>query len=297
MQLSGLFFAIGLVIAAILLIPLLIGGVFVIVVVANRADPDPSGRRPAVVYAFATAFVTVFITLFATAGIVASLCDLIGSHHRGGGGGAGGGLFGGLTARHLSQHPVGDAVARGAVLSALLAIVAGCVYLLHARAAGRMTEGAAPAEPVARVRASYVSAVSFVCVFIIIVSTVVVSYDIFRVIAPGVFAPATGGDRAIVVRGMIPTFYLAIAAGALLLMHLRHAPPPLRPRYADRMPSGPLGGGAAASPAATTPPATPAAPTPATTVVTPTAPTAEAPTPPAATAPPRKRAPRKTTGA
>jgi hypothetical protein len=289
MQLSGLFFVIGLVITAILLIPLLIGGVFVIVVVANRADPDPSGRRPAVVYAFATAFVTVFVTLFATAALVASLCDLIGSHHRRGGGG---GIFGGLGATHLSQHPVGDAVARGSVLSALVAIVAGCVYLLHARAAGRMTDGAPPAEPVARVRASYVSAVSFVCVFIIVVATVVVAYDIFRVIAPGVFAPATGGDRAVVVRGMIPTFYLAVAAGALLLMHLRHAPPPLRPRYAERMPAGPLGGGAVAPP-----PATPAAPAPATSVVTPPVSTAAPSVPEVASPPPRKRAPRKTTGA
>src|SRR5437763_8654514 len=84
MQLSGLVFAIGLVVVAILLIPLLVGGVFVIVVVANRADPDATGRRPAVVYAFATAFLTLFLTLFATTGIISSLASLIGAHHNSG---------------------------------------------------------------------------------------------------------------------------------------------------------------------------------------------------------------------
>src|SRR5437763_14643459 len=80
MQLSGLFFAIGLAIAAILLLPLLVGGVFVVVVVANRADPDPTGRRPALVYSLGTAFLTLFATLFATTAFVASLCRLFGSH-------------------------------------------------------------------------------------------------------------------------------------------------------------------------------------------------------------------------
>lgn len=280
MQLSGLVFAIGMVVAAAVLIPLLVGGLFVIVVVANRADADPTGRRPATVYAFATAFVTVFITLFATTALVASLCDLIGSHHSR----PSGGILGFAPQAQLSSlHPVGDAVARGSVLSALVAIVAGCVYWLHLRAAVRMSDAATPAEPVARVRASYVSAVSFICVFIIVVATVAVSYDIFRVIAPGVFAPGTDGDRAVVVRGMIPTFYLALAAGALLLMHLRQAPPPLRPRYVDRMPVGPWG---------SEPTATGVAPPP-------SSPTATTPAEPAGdviASPPRKRAPRKTAG-
>jgi hypothetical protein len=239
MALSGLVFAIGLAVAAIVLLPLLVGGVFVIVVVANRADQDPTGRRPAVVYGFATAFVTLFIALFATAGLVASLSDLIGSHA---GRGGVGGVFGGLSSgsRSGSLHPVGDAVARGSVLSILIALVAGVVYYLHATAAARASDDAAATDPIARVRASYVSAVSFVCVMIAVVSLVVVLYDVFRVVAPGVFSPDAGGDSAVAVRSMLPALYLAVASIALLLMHLRHAPPPLRPRYADRLPRGPL---------------------------------------------------------
>ena len=34
-------------------------GVFVIIVVANRADADPSGRRPQSVYYFAVSFITL----------------------------------------------------------------------------------------------------------------------------------------------------------------------------------------------------------------------------------------------
>src|SRR5437763_12641473 len=143
MDLGGLAFLVVLVVGVILLIPLLIGGVFVIVVVANRADPDVTGRRPAVVYAFATAFLTLFLTLFATTGIIASLASLIGAHHSSGGGfgffsnspigpgGDGGG----------SLHPIGDAAARGVVLSLIVTLIAGAAYVMHITAAARGSEG------------------------------------------------------------------------------------------------------------------------------------------------------------
>jgi hypothetical protein len=50
MDFSGVLSIVFLVVAVILLLPVLIGGIFVVVVVANRAEPDPSGRRPALVY-------------------------------------------------------------------------------------------------------------------------------------------------------------------------------------------------------------------------------------------------------
>lgn len=236
MALGGLAFAIGAVVAVVLLIPLLVGGVFVIVTVANRADPDPTGRRPAVVYGFAVAFATLYITLFATAGFIASLCNLIGSHARS----RPGSLFGIVTRSTAAQHPVGDAVARGCVISLLVAIVAGVVYYLHATAAARASADAITGDPNARVRASYVSAVSFVAVAIIVVSLIVVLYDVFRLIAPGVFAPDLVGQRVVVLRSFLPALYLTVVTTALLLMHLRHAPEHFRPRFADQLPAGPL---------------------------------------------------------
>src|SRR5438105_6019178 len=80
MDLGGIFGIVAIVLGVLLLIPLIVGAVFVVVVVANRAEPDPSGRRPALVYSLGTAFITLFVTLFATTAFVAQLCRLIGSH-------------------------------------------------------------------------------------------------------------------------------------------------------------------------------------------------------------------------
>src|SRR5207245_2883540 len=161
-----------------------------------------SGRRPAAVYSFATAFVTLFVTLFASAAVVAVLSSLIHHHHHR----ARGSLVGTLSSpgivRAASLHPVGDAAARDAVLAALVA---------------------------------------FVCVFIIVLSLVIALYDVFRLIAPGTFSPGAHGDHLVALHSMLPALYLAAISFGLLLMHLRHAPPPLRLGLANRLPAGPLG--------------------------------------------------------
>ena len=264
MDLSGVLSIVFLVVAVILLLPLLIGGVFVVVVVANRAEPDPSGRRPALVYALGVAFLTLFITLFAATGFVASLCRLIGSH---------GGMpqfysdFGGIRGGH--EHPLGDSVARAAVMTGIIAIIAGVVCWLHLRAAARAAEPAVTGlDPLARVRSSYIAAVSFVSVFLIVGASVVVIYDIFRGIAPGVFSASGNGGSVEVLRTMIPALFLALAAGAILVAHLRKAPPPFQPGVFGRWFGG--SGPVVAAPVEVV----------------------EEPAPPA----PRKRTPRKTTG-
>jgi hypothetical protein len=261
MDLSGVLSIVFVVIAVILLLPLLIGGVFVVVVVANRAEPDPSGRRPALVYSLGVAFLTLFITLFAATGFVASLCRLIGSHphseYRF--------LPGSVTVHVGHEHPLGDSVARAAVLTAIVALIAGVVCWLHVRAAGRAAEPVTTGlDPLARVRSSYVAAVSFVAVFLVIGASVVVIYDLFRGIAPGVFTASGNGGSVEVLRSMIPALFLALAAGAILVAHLRKAPPPFQP--------GVFGRWFAGSPAP-----------------------AEVIEPAPTTTPPRKRAPRKTT--
>src|ERR1700677_3081962 len=69
--------------------------IFVVIVVANRADPDPSGRRPLAVYLFGVSFFSVFVVLFGTFAMVLGLVQLIGSHP---------GVVG------VAKHPVGDSV-------------------------------------------------------------------------------------------------------------------------------------------------------------------------------------------
>lgn len=275
MDFAGVFSLVAIVVGFILLLPLIVGGIFLVVVVANRADPDPSGRRPAVVYAAATAFLTLFVTLFATTALIAWLCQLIGDNPQAGGP-LGGDPFSDFSVSSSAhQHPLGDSVARGAVLSGIVALVAGIVFLLHARAADRASSGVPAADPVARVRSSYIAAVSFVSVSIIVVAVVVVIYDVFLAIAPGVFSESGHSDRVDVLRSMIPAIYLVIATVVILAAHLRHAPPPFQPGvfsrwYADRPATLPA--------PVTTPPPEPTA-----------TPTTDKPA-----TPPRKRAPRKT---
>ncbi len=55
-------------------------GVFVIIVVANRADPDPSGRRPQSVYYFAASFVALTIAILSSAVLVSGAVVLVGNH-------------------------------------------------------------------------------------------------------------------------------------------------------------------------------------------------------------------------
>lgn len=280
MGFGGILSIVALVLGVILLIPLIVGAVFVVVVVANRAEPDPTGRRPALVYSLGVGFFSLFMTLFATTSFVASLCRLIGSQHAAS-------PFSvinpvtfaasGRVAGH--EHPIGDAVARGAVLSAIIAIIAGLVCAWHLRAAARGSKDAARSDQLGRVLSSYIAAVAFVSVMIIIGATVVVIYDIFRGAAPGVFTASGHGDSVNSLRSLIPGVYLGLAAGAILLAHLRYAPPEFRPKAFAGWFGGPSSSG-------------PAAPTAAPVIAEEPTEVIESPAP----RPPRKRAaPRKTT--
>jgi hypothetical protein len=237
-MIPGLVGVIAVVAVVVVSIPLIVGGIFVILVVSNRADPDPTGRRPAVVYAYAISFITLFVTLFATFAIVVNLTSLIGSHHAANtaaGSGLGVQILGAAAG---SQHPVGDAVARGVVIAGLLALVAGLVYLIHVRSGERATAGVARVDPAGRVRSSYVAAVSFVCVVIIVVSAVAGIYQVFRILGPGVFNAGGSGSRVAAFRTMLPLAYLALAAGALLRIHLGQVPPESRPSFGWPPPGG-----------------------------------------------------------
>lgn len=235
---------IGIIALAIVALPLLAGAVLVILVVSNRADPDPTGRRPAVVYSFAISFITLFVTLFSTFVIVAQLWSLIGSHHTQTplADDTGGGFLSSIGGAHapIAKHPYGDSVARAVVLATLLALVAGFVYLKHVRAGERATAGVRLADPAGRVRSSYVAAVSFVCVAIATISTVAAAYQVFRIAAPGVFNAGGSGSRVAALRILLPLVYLALASLALLHRHIQQLPPGARPIFSWR-PDEPAG--------------------------------------------------------
>jgi hypothetical protein len=189
-------------------------GIFVVVVVANRAEPDPTGRRPLAVYYFAVSFFTLFAALFGSFVIVYGLVQLIGSH----GGGQGG----------LGQiHPVGDAVARLAIVGGIVTVVAVVVLVVHLRRGLELSGHADPSTgPIGRVAQSYVAAVSFVSVLITVVSIVVALYQTVRIVAPGVFEVRE--TRVETLRPMLATAYLALAALVVLMTHIRILPPDVR---------------------------------------------------------------------
>jgi hypothetical protein len=193
-------------IAAIVLLPSLFGGLFIILVVANRAEPDPTGRRPVVVYRLAMSFVTLFVTVVGTAVAVDSLCSLIGTR----------------TGTGDALHPVGDEVARTVVLGLIVAAVAGGIFAVHVRGASRMGGNeevgtGRPVGPVGRVWQSYVGATDFLYVILVIAFTVLGVYQVFRIISPAVFNFGAGAmNRVAPVRILLPSLYVvAISAGVI----------------------------------------------------------------------------------
>jgi hypothetical protein len=209
--------------------------IFVVIVVANRADPDPTGRRPVAVSLLAVAFFSIFVVLFGSFAIVLGLVQLIGSHSATATGAIG------------VEHPVGDAVARVVVLGGIIVAVASVLLLASTRRALSFPEIAqGQPGPVARVAQSYAASVSFVCVMIAAASLVVSVYEVFRIVAPGVFELT--GSRVDAVRVLLAALYLTLAAATVVVAHARLMPgggwrrPPHRgggPRYGEFAPPPP----------------------------------------------------------
>jgi len=84
-------------------------GVVVIIVVANRADPDPSGRRPQSVYFFAVSFVTLLTSVIGSTVVVAATVQLIGHH----------------------PSSIDNEVARAVVLGGLITVVSAYLLINH----------------------------------------------------------------------------------------------------------------------------------------------------------------------
>jgi hypothetical protein len=240
--------ALGVVAAVFLGLAVLVG-ILVIVVVANRAEPDESGQRPLAVYLFGVSFVAVFAALFSSFAIVFGLVQLMGSH------GPGPSPFGFTPV----AHPVGDAVARVVVLAGLVLAVSLTLLLTHVQRGLALPQWAERLPgPVSRVVRSYVSAVCFLAIVIAAASVVVLVYQVFRILGPGVFQ--LGGSRVEAARTLIAAFYLAVAAVVVVVTHMRILPNgPFGSLARPFTGAGPTAPGAPGSPPPpiTPPPATP----------------------------------------
>ncbi len=179
-------------------------GVFVLIVVANRADPDPTGRRPRAVYHFFVAFVTVLTAVSGSVLGIWSLFRLVGSH----------------------DVPLGDATARALVLGGLITVVSLVLLSSHLGAGLELARASTdPADPSRRVSQSYVSAVSFVFVLVVLVTSIISVYLVISLIGPGVFG--SFGGRSEIVRDLLDSVYLALVSAFVLNRHRDMLPPGL----------------------------------------------------------------------
>jgi hypothetical protein len=178
-------------------------GLVIIIVVANRADPDPSGRRPQSVYYFAVSFVTLVTSIIGSIVVFVSLIQLIGHHGPG----------------------VGDATARAVVLGALITIASVVLLRIHLRR-GVDLVGSEVTSPSRRVAQSYVSAVAFLSILILLVIAILVVYLIFVLAGPGVFGSLGGRTNAW--RALLDALYVGAVAGFVLQTHRNLVSPGLQ---------------------------------------------------------------------
>jgi hypothetical protein len=171
-------------------------GIVIIAVVANRADPDPTGRRPQSVYYFVVSFVTLTTAVIGSAFCVASV------------------LW--LTAHHPASS--GNGIARLLLVSALVFAASAGLFVTHLRrglALARVESVAA--NPSHRIGQSYVSVVAFVAILTLLISGVAGAYLIFAVASPATFG--SFGGRSVSVRVLIELVYLAAIAVLVLWTH------------------------------------------------------------------------------
>jgi hypothetical protein len=191
-------------------------GLFIIIVVANRADPDATGHRPQSVYFFAVSFVTLVTTTIGSIVVVFSVVALVGHH----------------------SPNIGNAIARAVVIGGLITLLSGALLLTHLRR-GVALVGPDPASPSRRVAQSYVSAVAFLSVLILLVVSILAVYLLFALAGPGVFG--SFGGRTSTLRDLIDAVYVGLVAGTVLLTHRNLVTPGLR-YFGGNGPRGSRGG-------------------------------------------------------
>ncbi len=169
----------------------------VILIVANRAEPDQRGQRSHSVYLFGMSFVTLQLTFAGSVLIVTSIFSVIAPHF----------------------EPLTNSIARSIVIGGLLVVLFGAVLVLHlgrgietARGDGGVT------GPNLRVMQSYAGVVSFIYLLQLVISLAVAIYLVFALIAPGVFG-SIGSQRSGTLAMLLDLVYVMLVSGYILMAH------------------------------------------------------------------------------
>ncbi len=177
---------------------------YVIIVIANRADPDPSGKRPMAAYLFGGSFLSLWIAYLGSIIVVETLVSLM-----------------------RSNAPSTNTVARIVVVGFLMVLVGGVAHIIHRQRGLALSDSETdPSSPTKRVMRSYVAAVSFISVLIALISAMVLGYLIFQLVAPGVFGAT--GSRVDTLSSIIDSVYIVGATAFVFFAHQALAPAPLR---------------------------------------------------------------------
>ncbi len=151
------------------------GLVPIVVIVANRAEPDSRGMRPFTVYLMGMAFFTLLLAYAGLTMVITALLSFIGPHYA----------------------PIGNSVAREVVIGGLLILIAGGTMYRHLRQGLALARGDGRVDgPNSRVLHSYIGVVSFVFTVAAMLSLGVAIYMLFELIGPGVFAAGAGQRHA-----------------------------------------------------------------------------------------------------
>jgi hypothetical protein len=202
--------------------------VLIIVVVANRAEPDPRGLRPHSVYLFGMSFVTLQLTYAGLILIATSLFSLIAPH----------------------DSPLNNTVAREVVIGALFVVIAGGAWVGHVTRGIGVARGEDGVGPNARVMKSYAGVVGFIYFLQVIFAFGISIYLLLSLIAPGVFG-SIGSSRSSTLAALLDALWIMFISGVAVAFHSSLGPSALPPR-----PARPAHAAHTAPPAA--PPAAPA---------------------------------------
>lgn len=177
---------------------------YVIIVIANRADPDPSGKRPMAAYLFGGSFLSLWIAYLGSIIGVEALVSLL-----------------------HSNAPSSNTVARLVVVGFLMVLIGGVTHIIHRQRGLALSDSEVdPSSPTKRVMRSYVAAVSFISVLITLITVMILGYLIFQLVAPGVFGAA--GTRADTLSSIVDSLYIVGATAFIFFSHQALAPAALR---------------------------------------------------------------------
>jgi len=147
---------------------------YIIIVVANRAEPDPSGTRTSAIYHAGTAFIALWLEIVGVITIFFTLFNLIGTGHS--------------TNFSNEVHPLGDSTIRGITIGLLLSMVGGYTAMTHRQKAVDLANNDEAATSASkRVVRSYAAVVSFICVIVVVVTVLALVWAFLGLIAPGVY--------------------------------------------------------------------------------------------------------------